>query len=82
MPVGNGPDIEQFDREEEDQIALQMKVDKWWYSLDESYKIELMENFNPDKVPIIIGVDEIWEDLKWQDRLDIYQEAEGFEVRV
>ena len=82
MPIGNGPDIPQFNKDEEEQIKLQDKVEKWWNSLDESYKIELMEDFYPEKPSIWVEVDEMWNGLPWQDKLDIYQEAEGFEMRV
>ena len=81
MPIGNGPDIEQFNREEEKRVALQIKVSEWWHDLDHDYKIELMENFYPDKSQLM-DLDEMWNGLDWQDKLDIYNEAEGFEVRV
>ena len=71
----------EVNKDEEEQIALQIKVDKWWHSLDEDYQIELMENFYPDKAQLM-DLDAMWGGLKWQDKLDIYQEAEGFGVRV
>lgn len=67
--------------ERDERVKLQGKVEKWWHSLDERYKIELMEDFYPDKSNII-EADEMWSGLEWQDKLDIYQEAEGFGVRV
>ena len=81
MPIGNGPDVPSYNKDEEERIKHQDEVEKWWNSLDESYQIELMEDFYPDK-PIILDADEMWSGLEWQDKLDIYQEAEGFEVRV
>ena len=80
--IGNGPDIPSYNKDEEEQIKLQDKVEKWWRDLDESYKIELMEGFYPDQAPLLMEADEMWNGLEWQDKLDIYNEAEGFEVRV
>lgn len=81
MPIGNGPDIEQFDREEEDEQKLHEKVAEWWRDLDGSYRFELLEPYYPDKLHLM-GMDDAWNGLIWQDKLDIYNEAEGFEVRI
>lgn len=72
MPIGDGPDIEQFNREEERQIRLQEKVDKWWFDLEYDIKVELMENEYPDDAPLL-EVDEMWNGLDWNEKWDIYR---------
>jgi len=76
MPIGNGPDIEQFNRKEEEQIRLQDKVEKWWYSLDDNYKYELLESYYPDGLNLM-EMDEAWNGLNWDDKWDIYAEVNG-----
>ena len=77
MPIGNGPDIEQFDRKAEEQQRLYEKVDKWWYDLDDNYKFELIEPYYPDKAHLM-STDVMWKGLNWNDKLDIYYgEHEG-----
>ncbi len=81
MPIGNGPDIEQFDRKAEDLQRLYEKVDKWWFNLDYDYKVELMDEFYPGRTPLI-GVDDRWNILEWKDKLDIYNESEEIGMKV
>lgn len=66
--------------ERNEQVKLQEKVEKWWNSLDYAYKVELMEDFYPDRSHID-DADVLWNGLDWRDKLDIYQEVEGFKVR-
>ena len=47
MPIGNGPDIEQFNRKEEDELKFLDEVQAWWDNLDSSYQLELMEDYYP-----------------------------------
>ena len=41
-------DVPTYNPEEERQIELHEKVDKWWYDLDDNYKFELIESYYPD----------------------------------
>ena len=78
MPIGNGPDIEQFNREEDRQIRLQDKVDKWWHSLDSNYQFELVEPYYPDRAHLM-DVDEMWNGLDWSKKISLWEEElEGF----
>ena len=71
MPIGDGPDIPQYNEEEERQIKLQEKVDKWWFDLEENYKYELIESYYPDDA-YLMSVDEMWNGLDWNDKWGIY----------
>ena len=71
MPIGDGPDIPSYNKEEEEQLRLREKADKWWYALDDNYKFELIESYYPDKAHLM-GVNEMWEGLDWNDKWDIY----------
>lgn len=72
MSIGNGPDIPSYNEEEERQIKLQEKVDKWWFDLEENYKYELIESYYPDDA-YLMSVDEMWNGLGWNDKWDIYR---------
>ena len=72
MSIGNGPDIPSYNEEEERQIKLQEKVDKWWFDLEENYKYELIESYYPDDA-YLMNIDEMWNGLDWNDKWDIYR---------
>ena len=77
MPIGSGPDIPSYDKEREKEVKLGDEVQSWWESLDESEKLILLENTYPDQVGLIDS-DELWERTSWNDKWDIYREANGF----
>lgn len=81
MPVGNGPDIPSYNEEEEKQLRLKEKVDKWWYDLEENYRYELMESYYPDDA-YLMNVDEMWRGLDWNDKWDIYRGEHDEAVEV
>ena len=73
MPIGQGADYYNgTNKEEDERIKLAEEVQEWWESLDDNYKFELIEVYYPDKAHLM-DVDEMWEGLDWQDRLDIYK---------
>lgn len=76
-------DLEYHDKKcEEEEIKLQEKVEKWWHDVNDlTYKRELVEEYYPDK-GFLMDVGEMWDGLRWLDKLDIYNEAEGFEVKI
>ena len=67
----DGYDVPTYNPEEEEQLRLQEKVNKWWYDLDDNYKFELIESYYPDKAHLM-GVNEMWEGLDCNDKWDIY----------
>lgn len=78
MSLGTGPDIEQFNRELENEVKLGVEVDTWWESLDEDKKIDFLEGLYPDQVGMIDS-DELWERSSWEDQLQMYKEANGYD---
>ena len=72
MPIGDGPDIPSYNKDEEEQLRLQEKVDKWWFDLEENYKYELIEIYYTDDA-YLLNVDVMWNNLGWEDKLDIYR---------
>lgn len=63
MPIGNGPDYYNGNnREEDERIKTQDMVEKWWRTLDDNYKYELL------------APDEAWNELDWNDKWNIYTE--------
>ena len=77
MPIGNGPDIPSYDKECEKEMKLGDEVMTWWFNLDESEKLIVLESTYPDQVGMI-SCDELWERTSWDDQLDIYKEANGY----
>ena len=72
MPIGNGPDCYNGNVPEEDeQVRLQDKVEKWFYDLDETYQRELLEPYYPDDSNLM-STTEMWNGLDWNDKWDIY----------
>lgn len=59
--------------EKEKQLRLQEKVDKWFFDLDDDYQLEILEPYYPDKSHLM-GVNEMWRGLDWNDKWDIYRE--------
>ena len=82
-PIGNGPDYYIGVNENEERImALADKMDEWWNSLDDSHKFELLEPYYPDELHLM-GMDEAWERLSWEDQLEAYKDNNGYnEVEV
>ena len=72
MPIGDGPDIPSYNKDEEEQLRLKEKVDKWWFDLEENYKYELIEIYYTDDA-YLLNVDVMWNGLNWEDKLDIYR---------
>jgi len=76
MPVLDGYDYYNGNNPEEDKLVkLGDEVQGWWDSLDDNYKYEILEGYYPDKLHLM-GMNEAWEDLSWDDRLDIYRGGE------
>ena len=80
MPIGNGPDIPSYNKDEEEQLRLKEKVEEWWHELEENYKYELIENYYLDDA-YLLSVDVMWNGLDWNDKWDIYR-GEHDEVMV
>jgi len=82
MPIGNGPDYyDGINRLEDEQIKIQNVVDKWWHSLDDNYKFELLEPYYPDKLHLM-GMDEAWNGLDFKDKWEIYKDEKEGEVVI
>ena len=79
MPIGNGPDIPSYDKEREKEAKLGDKVMAWWFNLDESEKLDILDFTYPDQVGLIDS-NELWERTSWGEQLDIYKEENGFTV--
>ena len=78
MLIGPGPDYYNgINREEDRRVKLGDEVQKWWESLDESEKLNVLESIYPDQVGMIDS-DELWQRTSWNEQLDIYREANGF----
>ena len=74
MPIGDGPDYYNGIVPEEDrQIALQEKVDKWFRGLDESYQREILDGYYPDKAHLM-NIEEMWNGLDWNAKWEIYRD--------
>ena len=79
MPIGTGPDYYSGNNREEDKrVKLGDEVQEWWESLNDNYKFELIEVYYPDKAHLM-DVEEMWEGLPWEDRLDIYKRENEYE---
>lgn len=76
MPIGDGPDIPNYDKEREKEIKLGDKVNTWWYNLDEPGKLDVLKAIYPDQVGLI-GSDELWERTDWNEQLEVYKENNG-----
>lgn len=77
MPIGDGPDIEQFNRKEEEQIEFQEKVEKWWENLEDNYKYELIEPYYQDDAHCMT-TNNMWNGLDWNDKKEIWEESNGY----
>lgn len=78
MPIGNGPDYYIGVNEDEERImALADKINDWWENLDDNEKFGILENYYPDKAHLM-GLTEMWDNLSWEDQLDIYKEENGY----
>lgn len=76
MPIGDGPDIPNYDKEREKEIKLGDKVNTWWYNLDEPGKLDVLKAIYPDQVGLI-DPDELWERTDWNEQLEVYKENNG-----
>ena len=80
--IGNGPDIPSYDKEREKEVKLGDEVMTWWFNLDESQKLDVLEAIYPDQVGLIDS-DELWDRLSWNEQLEAYKDNNGMnEVKV
>jgi chromosomal replication initiation ATPase DnaA len=78
MPIGNGPDREQFDREAEREQKLFDTVQAWWDSKEHEDKFELVSPYYPDEAHLL-DVDEMFSRLDWGEKVSLWEEElEGF----
>ena len=73
----DGYDVPTYNREKEAEVKLGDEVQAWWDSLDDNYKYELLEPYYPDRLHLM-GMNEAWEDLSWDDQLETFKEANGY----
>ena len=78
MSIGTGADYYNgINRGEDKRVKLGDEVQKWFDGLDEDEKLIVLESTYPDQVGMI-SCDELWERTSWNDKWDIYREANGF----
>jgi len=76
--IGDGSDYYTgINREEDRQVNLGDEVQEWWDSLTDNRKYELLEPYYSDKLHLM-GMNEAWEGLSWEDQLEIYKEENGY----
>ena len=80
-PIGNGPDIPSYDKEREKEVKLGDEVNTWWFNLDETEKIDVIEGVYPNEVGLIDS-DELWERTDWEEQLEAYKAYYGYEGEV
>ena len=73
MPIGNGPDIEQFDREREKEQDLMDEVYRWWDSLNDEEQYNLMLDWYPNEFTEDENADAFFGDMPNETQLWIYQ---------
>ena len=74
MPIGDGPDYyDGINKDEDEQIKLQDTVEKWWHTLYDNYKYELLEPYYPDDLNFM-GMDDAWNGLDWNVKWEIYKD--------
>ena len=76
MSIGTGPDIPTYDKEREKEVKLGDEVMTWWFNLDDSEKLDVLEGIYPDQVGLIDS-DELWERTSWNDQLEAYKDNNG-----
>lgn len=82
MSIGNGPDIEQFNRADEALVKLGDEVQGWFKGLNEDEKLIVLESTYPDQVGLIDS-DELWERSSWDIQLEAYKDNNGYnEVKI
>ena len=66
--IGAGPDYySSINRAKEALVKLGDEVEEWFGGLDDDYRYALLEPYQ-----------QAWEDLSWNDKLDIFKEANGY----
>lgn len=74
MPIGNGPDCYNgINKEEDEQIKLQDMVEKWWHTLGDNYKFDLLDGYFEGE-PAFTSIDNAWNGLDWNDKWNIYRD--------
>ena len=77
MPIGDGPDCYNgINKDEDERIKFQEKVDKWWYDLDDNYKFELVEPYYPDKAHLM-NIDVMWNGLDPSEKVILWEENQA-----
>ena len=76
-PIGNGPDIEQFDREAEKEQKLMGEVYDWWDGLTDEEQLKVLLDWYPMEITKDTDVDKFFGDLGSERQLEIWREENG-----
>ena len=81
MSIGTGPDIPTYDKGREKEVKLGGEVMTWWFNLDESEKLDVLEGIYPNQVGLMDS-DELWDRTSWDNQLEAYKDNNGYGERM
>jgi len=76
--IGDGPDIEQFDRTREAEQKLMDEVYDWWDSLTEEEQLKVLLDWYPMEITKDTDIDKFFGDMGSERQLHIYKEENGY----
>ena len=75
MPIGNSPDLPEYDKEREIEQRLMDTVYVWWGSLSEQEQWDIIEdNIGIENINEETNPDEEYGNLSWDEQFAIYKE--------
>ena len=74
MPIGNSPDLPEYDKEREMEQRLMDTVYEWWESLSEQEQWDIIEDYRPEYITEETNPDEEYGNMSWDEQFDIYKE--------
>jgi len=76
MPIGDGPDIEQFDREREKEQREMDEIQDWWDELMEKEQFDILLEWYPNEIKKSTDIDKFFGDLPNERQLHIWEEED------
>lgn len=74
MPIGNGPEPPEYDKEKEMEMREMNKVYDWWETLSEQEQWDIIADYMPENINEETDPNEEYGDMLWDEQFDIYRD--------
>jgi len=73
MPIGNSPDLPEYDKEREQEQKVLNTVYDWWDSLDSQEQWDIIADYQPENINEDTNPDEEFGNMYTSEQIEIWQ---------